>query len=423
MQNHFYTDFDFATQTPRSARESYRTPFEIDRDRIIHTSAFRRMQAKTQVFQSGEYDFYRTRLTHSIEVAQIGRSICAFLKHDSEFLGDDCYVDPDLVEAICLSHDLGHPPFGHNGERALNQLMKPYGGFEGNAQTLRLITETIYQDGKGRRGMQPTRALLDGVLKYKSVHSEWEDPDNHFLFDEQAPHLEFVFDGKEYLTALPTPEQKNAFKSLECQIMDWADDTAYSIHDIADGIRAGFITRDLLERWAERQTLDATEQAIVEEVMRTVQKRNVDAMLGYKVGEFIKSCKLVESDNLLSSKTKRHKYRLVVDPTAIKENELFKKISFDIVFLSTRVKQLEFKGNRMLEGLFDAFFENYIIEGGRRIRLVPEKLERRLEEVSENQRHQARLLCDYIAGMTDSFAIKTYQRLYDPGFGSILDLV
>ena len=144
-KNKFYSDFDFAVPESGSLRSGdYRTPFERDRDRIIHTSSFRRLQSKTQVFLSGEYDFYRTRLTHSIEVAQIGRSICARLQRTSDLLGDDYFVDPDLVEAVCLAHDIGHPPFGHTGERTLHRLMQPYGGFEGNAQTLRILKSTIF---------------------------------------------------------------------------------------------------------------------------------------------------------------------------------------------------------------------------------------------------------------------------------------
>ncbi|MBI1754685.1 dNTP triphosphohydrolase, partial [Candidatus Azambacteria bacterium] len=163
-KNTFYSDFD--TECWGETRHSdYRTPFEVDRDRIIHSSAFRRLQAKTQVFLSGEYDFYRTRLTHSLEVAQIGRSICKFLVKQSPLLSDEFYIDSDLVEAVCLSHDLGHPPFGHSGEKILNALMATFGGFEGNAQTLRMITEIIFSGNGERKGMAPTRAFLDGVLK------------------------------------------------------------------------------------------------------------------------------------------------------------------------------------------------------------------------------------------------------------------
>ncbi|MEI2609638.1 MAG: dNTP triphosphohydrolase [Candidatus Promineifilaceae bacterium] len=171
--NRFYSAFDTATLKERPAAPGeYRNAFQIDRDRIIHSSAFRRLQSKTQVFLSGEYDFYRTRLTHSIEVAQIGRSICSYLQQ-SDLLADDCFIDPDLVESACLAHDLGHPPFGHTGERTLHALMQPYGGFEGNAQTLRILTQTIFSEG--RDGMNPTRALLDGVLKYKTLQAETPD--------------------------------------------------------------------------------------------------------------------------------------------------------------------------------------------------------------------------------------------------------
>ena len=132
MLNRFYGAFDTERRSGACDGADYRTPFQIDRDRVLHTPTFRRLQNKTQVFWSGEYDFYRTRLTHSLEVAQIGKSISYWLKSRPDGpLGDDFFIDPDLVEAICLSHDLGHPPFGHAGERTLNFLMRDHGGFEG----------------------------------------------------------------------------------------------------------------------------------------------------------------------------------------------------------------------------------------------------------------------------------------------------
>ena len=421
MENSFYSAFDEASIPDRQA-DDYRNSFEVDRDRIIHTSAFRRLQAKTQVFQSGEYDFYRTRLTHSIEVGQIGRSICSYLKKSSEHLGEDFYVDPNLVEAVCLSHDLGHPPFGHNGEKTLNRLMRPYGGFDGNAQTLRLLTETIYSDLKKRSGMRPTRALLDGVLKYKSLYSERDNPPNHFLFDDQKPYLDFVFDDHDLESKLPGHKAKNSFKSLECQIMDWADDTAYSIHDIADGIRAEFITIDKLERWASSVELGSDESGHVESVINIIRKGNVDAMLGIKIGEFIQTSSLQERSNFMSEKTNRVRFELKVDPAKQRESELYKRIAYEIVFLSTRVKQLEYKGDSMLKRLFEVLLENYTEKGGTPPRLVSPKLEKRLK-AADTVTDKARLLCDYLAGMTDSFAIKTYRRLFDPGFGSIVDIV
>ena len=244
--NRFYSAFDTETLAPRRTIEGeYRNAFQIDRDRIIHSSAFRRLQSKTQVFLSGEYDFYRTRLTHSIEVAQIGRSICSYLQQ-SDLLADDCFIDPDLVESACLAHDLGHPPFGHTGERTLHALMQPYGGFEGNAQTLRILTQTIFSEG--RDGMNPTRALLDGVLKYKTLQTETPAAPNHFLYNDQERWLDFVLAGQAFPAELTPGKVRNGFKSIECQIMDWADDTAYSLNDVADGIRAGFISVEKLER-------------------------------------------------------------------------------------------------------------------------------------------------------------------------------
>src|SRR5215207_8127265 len=129
MQNRFYNAFD-SESLGGGRKRDYRTPFQMDRDRIIHAQAFRRLQSKTQVFLSGQYDFYRTRLTHSIEVAQIGRAICESLRQRSPLLDEHCFIDANLVEAACLAHDLGHPPFGHVGEKVLNELMRPYGGFE-----------------------------------------------------------------------------------------------------------------------------------------------------------------------------------------------------------------------------------------------------------------------------------------------------
>ena len=420
MENSFYTDFDQAS-IPERHPDDYRNCFEVDRDRIIHTSAFRRLQAKTQVFQSGEYDFYRTRLTHSIEVGQIGRSISSYLNKSSDQLGEHFHIDPNLVEAVCLSHDLGHPPFGHNGEKTLNRLMRPYGGFEGNAQTLRLLTEIIYSDLKKRQGMRPTRALLDGVLKYKSLFSERDNPENHFLFDDQKPYLDFVFAEEDLHAELPTPEAKNSFKSLECQIMDWADDTAYSIHDLADGIRAEFITIDKLQKWARNQELDEEETAHLEGIINIIQQGNIDAMLGIKIGQFIQGCRLEERSNFMSERTNRYRFELKIDPAKKRECKLYKRIAFEIVFLSTRVKQLEYKGDRMLEQLFAALLDNYT-SAKKPSRLVSIKLEARLAK-AESEQEKARLLCDYLAGMTDSFAIKTYRRLFDPGYGSIVDIV
>jgi dGTPase len=204
--------------------------------------------------------------------------------------------------------------------------------------------------------------------------------------------------------------------------MDWADDTAYSIHDIADGIRAEFITIDKLEKWASGVELDSEDTAHLEGIISIIRKGNIDAMLGIKIGQFIQGASLKERSNFMSETTNRYRFELIVDPAKKQECELYKRIMFEIVFLSTRVKQLEYKGDSMLERLFEALIDNYTSKGKNPPRLVSPKLEGRLK-TAETDTEKARLLCDYLAGMTDSFAIKTYRRLFDPGFGSIVDIV
>jgi len=315
MENQFYQAFDYEQfeKTGRPPADDYRTPFQVDRDRIIHTSAFRRLQNKTQVFFSGEYDFYRTRLTHSIEVAQIGRSLCSRLSKTSDHLSPDFFVDADLVEAACLAHDIGHPPFGHTGERTLHRLMKPFGGFEGNAQTLRILTETIFGSD---RGMNPTRALIDGVLKYKTLFGEVEDLKNHFVYDTQEPWLQFVRDQRGFPESYPPGEKRDSFRSIECQIMDWADDTAYSLNDIAAGVHAGIVTVEKVENWAASKSLDAEGDAQITELLNAIRKKRIEPTLGTKIGAFIEAASLEKTDGFLSELSNRHSFRLVIDPLA-----------------------------------------------------------------------------------------------------------
>ncbi|RMH97296.1 MAG: dNTP triphosphohydrolase, partial [Calditrichaeota bacterium] len=340
--NAFYNAFDCQFLTERSA-EVYRTPFQRDRDRIIYSSALRRLQNKTQVFVSGEYDFYRTRLTHSIEVAQIGRSICNYLRHHSPHLSKDFYIDPDLVEAVCLAHDLGHPPFGHPGESTLNRLMQAHGGFEGNAQTLRVITEIMYMEGDRRVGMNPTRALMDGVMKYKTLMSHLEKPERYFLYDDQEVYLNFVFEGEALPAELTPGKALNQFRSLECQIMDWADDTAYSLNDIVDGIRARFITPQQLQMWAGENSLTREEARLVEAVLQAIGDGTLERTFSRKIGDFIEACRLVPRENFMSRKTNRYAFGLEVDPAIRRECNLYKKIAVDIVFESPQLQQLRYK--------------------------------------------------------------------------------
>ncbi len=429
MPNRFYNAFDTGRFSGTESAGDYRTAFQLDRDRVLHTPTFRRLQNKTQVFWSGEYDFYRTRLTHSLEVAQIGKSICYWLKSRADGpLEPDFCIDPDLVEAICLSHDLGHPPFGHAGERTLNHLMRGHGGFEGNAQTLRLLTERIFS--ATRKGMDPTRAFLDGVLKYKSLWSELaspEDgpPENHFIYDSQHIFLDWAMGGNDFPPELTPGETRDHFKSIECQIMDWADDTAYSLNDLSDSARAGFLNIEKIEAWAEKTSHPTGEGTPLGDLVKAIRARRVDPFVGKRIGRYIKSTHLEIDTNFLSGTTNRYKFRLTIDPDSLAESQIFKRLAFEVVFLSPQLKQLEHKGSRMLRQLWEVLGQRYISGekiDGQDFQLLPADTAAEIAaEPAPNGR--ARLVCDFLAGMTDGYAARTYKRLFSPDFGSIGDLV
>ena len=423
MRNSFYNDYDFE-RIRKSKRKDYRTPFQIDRDRIIHSSEFRRLQGKTQVFLPGEYDFYRTRLTHSIEVAQIGRSICHYLSASNKDIFNETYfIDSDLVESACLTHDLGHPPFGHAGERTLHKLMRPYGGFEGNAQTLRLITEVFYTTDDDRRGMNPTRAFLASILKYKTLYGDLINPENHFIYDEQKKYLDFTYDNKLSKTNLSPGKDLNSFRSIECQIMDWADDTAYAINDIVDSISGEFITIYKLLKWREKNIneISGLQLRYFDEIIDWMKKGNFKAKFGSQVGDFINACSIEETDSFFNTASNRYKYNLVINNDYIQKVELYKKISSDIVFKSSQLHQIEFKGDKMLSNIFRVLEENYITKI-QPTKLLPDFTDR-LIRIETDHQTRARLVCDYLAGMTDSFAMRNYRRLFDANYSSLTDVV
>ncbi|PTX92653.1 dGTP triphosphohydrolase [Opitutus sp. ER46] len=421
MTNRFYQPFDSETYGG-SRKTDYRNAFQIDRDRIIHAHAFRKLQAKTQVFLSGEYDFYRTRLTHSMEVAQIGRSICHYLRTLGGPMRDDFFIDSDLVEASCLAHDLGHPPFGHSGERTLQELMLPWGGFEGNAQTLHLLTETMYQNESGVRGMLPTRALLDGVLKYKKLYREFPNhPTNHFLYDPQESVRGFVFGGATIPRELHEGERLNQFKSIECQVMDWADDAAYSVNDIVDGVKAGYLTIERIETWAAGEAIDAPRQLLLDEVIDAIRRDRLENVFSQKIGGFIKACRLRERDNFMAGVTNRYRYELVIAPGAERTALFFKKMANDIIFESPQLQQMEHKARRVMFDLWQSCWRNYVDKGPRVINILPPRVGR-LVQAAQTPAEKARQICDWLAGLTDGMIVRTYRRLFDPEFGSIRDL-
>jgi dGTPase len=422
MSDDFYNAFDrecYRNAFNPERRQDYRSVFQQDLGRILFTGAFRRLQAKTQVFQAGEYDFYRTRLTHSLDVSSVANSIAVWLESGNSHV----HVDRHLIEGICLAHDIGHPPFGHAGERVLNDLMEPYGGFEGNAQTLRILTRTIYSNPDSRGGMSPSRALVDGVLKYKRLYQDRGDASHHFIYDDQAEALEFCF-GTTDLAGQLGQTKVNAFRSLECQIMDLADDVAYSSFDIVDGYNARFLTPERLRAWRQINgaKLDDIQRSHFEALVAMMMESKVEPRMNRVIGELIQSASLAPTENFMSDRTRRHAYKIVIDPLAERRIELHKILCRDLVFGSTELQQIEFKGGRILRQLGQLVLQNYLTEKGKPAVLVPNDVHREIVS-SEIPTHRARLVCDYISGMTDAYALRSYKRLLDPDYGSISELI
>ena len=422
MPDDFYNGYDreiFSNGSNSPRKQDYRDVFHQDRDRLMFTPSFRRLQTKTQVFQAGEYDFYRTRLTHSLEVSRIADSVSVWLRTQYP----DVTINHHLLEAICLAHDIGHPPFGHAGERVLNDVMSKLGGFEGNAQTLRILTSTIYS-GKGKRtGMSPSRALLDGILKYKELYRDSEEKKNHFIYDDQAEILEFCF-GEGSLKEKLGPKNVNDFQSIECQIMDLADDIAYSCFDILDGVKARFITRDKIEAWCDTNsaTIDGPQRKYAVELIEMIKNSSLQPKMNVIIGELIQTAALVPEKNVLTAKTRRHAYTLTRRSDAEARIKLHKRLAQDLVYRSGALHQIEFKGGKILRGLWDALHGNYFAPGTKPMVLVPQDVHAAFL-ATDDKSAKARLLCDHLSGMTDAYALRSYKRLLDPDYGSISELI
>jgi len=362
----------YAEPAPR-----YRSEFQRDRDRVIHAVAFRRLEYKTQVFVNHEGDLFRTRLTHSIEVAQIARSIARALR-----------LNEDLTEAIALAHDLGHTPFGHAGQDALNTCMQDYGGFEHNLQSLRVVDklEEKYADFPGLNLSFETR---EGILKHcsKKNAAGLGDIGERFL-NQQQP-------------------------GLEAQLTNLADEIAYNSHDVDDGLRAGLISIEQLrdvplfnEHYEDVCRLYpglATRRVIHEVVRRLINYQVID---------------LIQTSNTNLARSAPADLRAVREQTqplmafsdSMREHNLeLKRFLRQNLYRHYRVHRMSAKALRVIHDLFHAFHADP--------RLLPEDTQHKVARLHEQDGDagQARAVADYIAGMTDRYAIKEHQRVYNPG--------
>ena len=354
----------------------YRGEFQRDRDRIIHCNAFRRLAYKTQVFVNHEGDLYRTRVTHSIEVAQIARSIARALQ-----------LNEPLVEAISLAHDLGHTPFGHAGQDALNECMREYGGFEHNLQSLRVVDE-LEERYADFPGLNLSFECREGILKHCALPKARElgDVGQRFV-DRHQP-------------------------GLEAQLANLADEIAYNNHDVDDGLRAGLITLDdLCSVQLVRRHADAVRAAypalparrsIHEIVRRMINEVVVDVI--HTSGALLQAAAPADIDAV-----RVHGSALIAMSAPVREQHLeLKRFLRERVYRHHRVLRMTSKARRVLEALFAAFIGD--------VRLLPEEYceAANRAEAADGIRGRARTVADYVAGMTDRYAILEHRRLFDP---------
>lgn len=424
------------SQRPNELRDCY----DIDRTRILHSAAFRRLQSKTQVIGIGEGDFYRTRLTHSMEVANLGRGIVQTLhsRHPGE---SDLFPTPNLIESICFSHDFGHPPFGHNGEVALNALMQDAGGFEGNGQTLRILSRL--ESKTSDHGLNLTRRTLLGVLKYpckySSVARQTEALPNHLRAENIAPklckppkcYLDSETDVVQWILQpfsetdralfqsqnAPTADAhgKSLHKSLDCSIMELADDISYSVHDLEDGIALGLIRKEHLVElsnvfntsWGKEWELDQ----LVEKLYDEKQSKGIDRK--WAIGALVHA--LIGSINLVENSSFSHrilKFNAKLENEAKQVVELIKGVALKHVIGLQTVQTLEFRGRHLVLEIFKAL--NSDPE-----KLMPEYFVDIYKGAAQHSKR--RVVCDYVAGMTDNYATKMYERLFVPRLGTVFE--
>lgn len=454
-----------------SRAQDVRSEYDRDEARLIHSAAFRRLQSKTQVLGLGESDFYRTRLTHSMEVAQIGRGIVKYLENKCEDRFKDYLPDMALISAICLAHDIGHPPFGHGGEVALNYCMREYGGFEGNGQTLRILGKLDKYTEK--YGLNPTRRMLLGVLKYPMSYNELvnskaynfkinpESPYWLFEANKQKPPkcyhsddqdiVDFImkgFDSEDFakfkVPAKPTEElekdrngsfikddkgeyvkverhKKSLYKSLDCSIMNLADNISYSLHDLEDALSLGMISKSDWEKHFKNmmnlfEDVGLNYDEITMKIFGEGYQRK--AAIGSLVNMMITNVTICDNGSGCDDFLLKYEVKLKDKVESFREH-IFKLV-LEKVIMDENVQQLEFKGQKLIIELFQVLATDPK-------RFLPKTTLRRWDEVDKKQsdddyeKARMRVICDFISGMTDDYATRFYEKIFTPSKGSIFE--
>ena len=433
-------DYDRALKEPEA--KTHASPFRRDYARVIHSASFRRLQGKTQIFPCLESDFFRNRLTHSLEVAQVAKSIALVINARQS----DICVDTDLVETAALCHDIGHPPFGHNGERALYAKMREYGGFEGNAQTLRLLAKTekkvrlgevSVQDGRDcRYGLNLTWRTLAALLKYDReipayIVTRSEVPIKGYYASEKP----LVNQIKQHVLSGFSQKQLygKAFKTIECSIMDLADDIAYSTYDIEDAFKGGFLdplsivnaSDELLEKVKQEAEREGASVSISE--VRRILQSIFSGMIDFSASmSEIYACakKLAHSSylrtqftsNLVHHCLSNIQFELdeacpVLSKVSLKQTvrhqvEILKNFIYFSIINAPKMNIIRYRGRDIINTLFDI-----LIDMDEETLLLPEDIgEVFYAYPKEDRTNRARVICDFISSMTDQYAIELYSR-------------
>ena len=417
-------------------QDDHRNPYERDRTRVIHCPAFRRLQRKTQILGTDEGDFHRTRLTHSLEVASIGRSISRnlALKTESENISGILPND-DLISVICLLHDIGHPPFGHGGEVALNYMMRDHGGFEGNGQTLRLLTKI--ESSYGDYGLDLTRRALLGILKYPVPHhqvvrlekpdisqtnkhniriNDWLPAKSYYACDQDEIDwiLEpFSAEERQIFQSLQTQPAatthgKAAYHSFDCSIMNIADDIAYGVHDLEDAIHLRLIHREHLDTEKFRHAITSTTLGqIAESLLNRLFAHNLadrKQAIGELVNYFITANQVTVNNPDLSNSLLRYNVRLTDEAGALLD--YLQECIYENVIDSQEARTFEYGGQTVVLRLFEAISSNPI-------NLLDKKNRALYQHTTETNPSEAmRVISDYIANMTDEYAYRMHERLF-----------